>query len=60
MPTPESRKDRRERQAREVEKSQQDMRDSIARTKVLLDESDNMIRRHRREREEGGDDQDPD
>lgn len=57
MPTPESRKDRRDRQAREVEQSQQDLRDSIARTKMLLDESDDMIRRHRQERHDGGDDE---
>ena len=45
----ESRESRRERQSREVEQSQQALRRSIAKTQQLLDESDDMIGRHRRE-----------
>lgn len=51
MPIPENRRERRERQAREVEESQRELRDSIAHTQQLLDASDEMIRRHRRESE---------
>lgn len=45
----ESKDERRKRQAREVEESQKALRDSIAKTQSLLDQSDEMLRRHRRE-----------
>ena len=51
MPDPETRKERRERQHRELEESQRQLRDSIAKTQRLLNESDEIIRRHRRESE---------
>jgi len=44
--------ERRERQTREVEQSQRELRDSIAKTRRLLDESDEMLKRHRRECDE--------
>ncbi|WP_167737368.1 hypothetical protein [Sphingomonas parva] len=47
----ETREERRERQSREVEESQQALRQSIEKTQKLLDESENMLKRHRRERE---------
>ena len=50
--SPESRKQRRDRQAREVEQSQADLRNSIAKTQQLLDESEEMLKRHRREHDE--------
>jgi hypothetical protein len=40
---------RRERQAQEFERNQQDLRTSIAESKRLVDEADAMIRRHRDE-----------
>ena len=43
---------RRERHAREVEESQQALRDSISETERLVGESEKMLRRHREEREE--------
>ncbi len=52
MTTPEKRRERRERQAREVEESQRELRESIAKTQRLLDQSDEMLKRHRREDEE--------
>jgi hypothetical protein len=52
MPNPETRKERRDRQAREVEDSQRELRDSIAKTQELLEASDEMLKRHRRERDE--------
>ncbi|HEV2122025.1 MAG TPA: hypothetical protein VGW38_04515 [Chloroflexota bacterium] len=52
MSDPDSRKQRRERQAAEVEESQRGLRDSIAQTNKLLDASDEMLKRHRRECEE--------
>lgn len=42
---------RSEAHAREVEQSQKDLRDSIAETQRLVDKSDEMLARHRRERE---------
>jgi hypothetical protein len=39
----------RDRHAREVDISQADLKDSIAETDRLVDESDEMLRRHRRE-----------
>lgn len=43
---------RRERQAAEVEASQGALRESIAETEKLVDESDRMLRRHRKECDE--------
>ena len=43
---------RAEQQAREIEKNQHDLRKSIEETQRLVDESETMLRRHRREREE--------
>jgi hypothetical protein len=48
----ESRVERSDRQAREVEQSQRELRDSISRTQRLLDQSDEMLKRHRQERGE--------
>jgi hypothetical protein len=48
----ESRKQRGERHEAEIEESQRALRDSISRTERLLNESDEMLKRHRREREE--------
>lgn len=48
----ESRLERRERQAREVEASQKALRESISETERLVGESDEMLRRHRGERDE--------
>ena len=52
MPDPESRRERRDRQQREIEDSQRELRESIANTQRLLDQSDEMLKRHRRETEE--------
>lgn len=49
MPDAKSRAVRREQQAREVEESQTALRKSIAETQRLLEESDEMLDRHRRE-----------
>lgn len=46
------RAERREQQTREVEASQQAMRESIAETDRLVGESDEMLRRHRQERDD--------
>lgn len=43
---------RRSQHAREVEESQAALRESIARTEELVTKSDEMLERHRREREE--------
>ena len=43
---------RREQQSREVEASQKQLRESIAETERLVDESDQMLRRHRQECED--------
>jgi hypothetical protein len=45
----EGRQGRRERQARELESNQQALRESIAESKRLADEADELIRRHRDE-----------
>ena len=47
----ESREQRRERQSREVEESQQALRESIEKTQELLDASETMLKRHRQERD---------
>ena len=45
------RAEQRERHAREVEASQKALRESISETERLVDESDQMLRRHHGERE---------
>ena len=52
MPDRAKRAARREQQAREVEESQDALRKSIAETQRLMDQSDEMLKRHRREAEE--------
>jgi hypothetical protein len=52
MTNNQKRAERREQQSREVEESQKAMRESIAGTDRLVDESDKMLRRHRQERED--------
>jgi hypothetical protein len=52
MPDKKNRAERREQQSREVEESQDRLRTNIAEAKRLLDESDQMLRRHRDECEE--------
>ena len=52
MPDKISREKRRELQAREIEESQQRLRRSIAETDRLVGESEKMLERHRREREQ--------
>ena len=49
MPDKKTRADRREQQAREIEASQQSLRSSIAETDRLVDESEKMLKRHRKE-----------
>ena len=46
------RAERREQQSREVEASQRALRESIAETDRLVGESDEMLKRHRQERED--------
>ena len=46
------RAERREQQSREVEASQAALRESIAETERLVGESDEMLRRHRKECED--------
>jgi hypothetical protein len=58
MPTPEDRAKRRHRHAAEIEESQARLRASIAETERLVGESDEMLRRHRHETEEGDSDED--
>ena len=53
MPTPKDRAERRARHSDEVEASQARLRESIKETERLVDESDKMLRRHRRECDEG-------
>ena len=48
----EKRAERREQQSDEIEASQEALRTSIAETERLVGESDEMLRRHRRECEE--------
>src|SRR5688572_12260068 len=52
MPTAKHRKERRERQAAEVEQSQAALRASIDETQRLVAESDEMLRRHRQEQQD--------
>ena len=53
MPTAKDRAARRKRQSAEVEAAQLELRQSIAVTERLVDESNEMLRRHRREAEDG-------
>lgn len=53
MPTPKDRAARRDRHSEEVEASQAALRKSIDETERLVEESDAMLRRHRRENEAG-------
>ena len=55
MEDPETRHQRRERHAKEVEESQQNLRDNIAETERLLSASDKVLRRHRQESEDADD-----
>jgi peptidoglycan hydrolase CwlO-like protein len=48
----ETRNEQRDRHQAEVEQSQRDLRESIANTERLLSQSDAMLKRHRREREQ--------
>ena len=52
MPDKKSKADRRAQQAREIEESQAALRSSIAETERLVSESDKMLRRHHKERED--------
>lgn len=54
--TKETREQRRHRQAHELEESQRGLRDSIRKTQDLLDQSDELIRRHRKEEQDAGED----
>ena len=54
MPTAEDRHQRRERQTREVELSQEELRASIEKTRQLLSQSETMLKRHRNECDEAG------
>ena len=49
MPNKQERRERRDRQAREVEASQDELRRNIAETERLVSESEEMLRRHRKE-----------
>jgi hypothetical protein len=53
MPDPKARAERRDRHAAEVEASQVALRASISETERLVDESEEMLRRHRKERDDG-------
>lgn len=55
MPDKRKRAKRSEQQSREVEASQEALRRSIAETDRLVGESEQMLRRHRQEREEDDD-----
>jgi hypothetical protein len=49
IPNKDDRSSRRDRQSRELERNQQELRTSIAASKKLVDEAEAMIRRHRDE-----------
>ena len=53
MPTSKDRAERRERHAADVEASQDALRKSIDETGRLVEESNEMLRRHRKENENG-------
>jgi hypothetical protein len=59
MPDKQKRRERREQQAREVEASQAELRKSIAETERLVGQSDDMLKRHRRECEEDDEQSEP-
>jgi len=48
-------RDREDKQAREIEENQEALRRSIAETSRLVGESEAMLQRHKREREEDND-----
>lgn len=52
MPDKQKRAERRIKQAEEIEASQESLRTSIAETERLVSESDKMLSRHRKERED--------
>lgn len=52
MANKEKRAERRNQQAAEVEASQETLRASIAETERLVDQSDQMLRRHRKENDD--------
>lgn len=52
IPDKRQRADRRDQQAREIEANQKALRDSIAESQRLVEESETILKRHRREREE--------
>ncbi len=52
MPNAKDRAERQDRHANEVEASQDQLRESIRETERLVDESDKVLREHRREPEE--------
>jgi hypothetical protein len=52
VPDPKKSAERRKQHTAEIEASQDDLRKSIAETERLVGESDEMLRRHRRECEE--------
>lgn len=52
MTTAKDRAEKRDRHAREVEASQAGLRESIKETERLVDQSDKMLRRHRKECDE--------
>jgi hypothetical protein len=52
LPMSDKKRDRAERQAREVEESERALRESISQTERLVGESENMLRRHGQERED--------
>ena len=53
MPTVKDRAERKERHAADVEASQEALRKSIDETGRLVEQSEEMLRRHRKEHEEG-------
>ena len=53
MPTAKDRAARRKRQSAEAEAAQVELRQSIAETERLVDQSNEMLRRHRQEAEDG-------
>ena len=52
IPDKRQRADRREQQAKEIEANQKALRDSIAESQRLVEESESILKRHRRERDE--------
>lgn len=52
MPNEQKRAARREQQAREIEESQAKLRANIEEARRLMDASDEMLKRHRRERDQ--------